>query len=141
MSLLLEKLFLWIVHPASTIRISAVFSSFSHGQCGLKLFLKLHLIFCTFTLRFTNKFFHPFWDKEFSAPWTLWHGICWDLKISALGYFGTLQSNMDVLANGAHDSVMNYSCPDDSCQNLRCRNGGNPYVEQNLDSNLKSERN
>ena len=38
------------------------------------------------------------WHKEFSAPWTFWQGIFRHLNISAHGYFCTLQSNMDVLA-------------------------------------------
>ena len=38
-----------------------------------------------------------FWHKEFLAPWTLKHGIFRHLNILAHGYFGTLQSNMDVL--------------------------------------------
>ena len=39
-----------------------------------------------------------FWHKEFSAPWSFRHGIFQHLNISAHGYFSTLQSNMDVLA-------------------------------------------
>ena len=39
-----------------------------------------------------------FWQKEFLAQWTFRHGIFWHLNISAHGYFGTLQSNMDILA-------------------------------------------
>ena len=39
-----------------------------------------------------------FRHEEFSAPWKFRHGIFWHLNISTHGYFGTLQSNMDVLA-------------------------------------------
>ena len=39
-----------------------------------------------------------FWNKEFLAPWTFWHGIFRHLNILAHGYFGTLQSNIDISA-------------------------------------------
>ena len=38
-----------------------------------------------------------FWHEEFPAPWTFRQGIFWHLNILAHGYFGTFQSNMDVL--------------------------------------------
>ena len=39
-----------------------------------------------------------FWCEEFLALWTFQRGIFCHLNISAHIYFGTLQSNMDVLA-------------------------------------------